>query len=485
MEDFSFEAIARKSVKGIFFLISRTFIVQIIGIITSFILTLYLEPASFGVFFIVSSILIFLNYFQDIGLAASLIQKKEAVTVSELRTTFTVQQLLVLTVVIPAFLFSSKIVSYYNLSFSGLFLFYALLFSFLVSSLKTIPTVIMERNLKFDKLVVPQIIENLVYNLLLAVLAIMGFGVNSFTIAIVARSIVGLIITYLVQPWSIGVSFDYQVLKRLLSFGLPFQLNSVLALFKDDLLNVYIGKLLPFSQVGYIGFSQKWAFLPLRLVMDNVIKITFPSYSRIQHHKEILARAIEKSLFVISLVIFPTIVGVSLLSSYFISFIPKYQKWEPAFISLVFFSLNTLFSSISTPLTNFLNAIGKVKITLYFMIFWTVATWVFTIIFIKLFGFNGVALASFVVSLSSIFVILISRRYVDFSLIKSTSKQFIAAFFMMIFIFLTRGIVHNLFMLFFEVVVSGIFYILILFIISRQELVNTTKFVLKSVREKE
>ena len=69
---------------------------------------------------------------------------------------------------------------------------------------------------------------------------------------------------------------------------------------KDDLLTIFLGKILPIAQVGFIGFAQKWAFYPLRLIMDNVIRITFPSFSRLQHDKNLLGLAIEKSLFVSS-----------------------------------------------------------------------------------------------------------------------------------------------------------------------------------------
>lgn len=484
MEDFDLDVVAKKSIKGIFALTSRTFLIQILSIITSFILTVFLDPASFGVFFIASSIIVFLNYFQDIGLAASLIQKKEEPTKDELRTTFTVQQILVLCICIPSLIFAKHIVSYYGLNNQGYFLFIVLIISFFFSSLRTIPTVILERRLDFDKLVIPQIIENIVYNLLLIILAVSGFGVTSFTIAIFARSVIGLILIYIIQPWEIGLSFKIEILRKLISFGLPFQVNSILALIKDDLLNIYIGKILPFNQVGFIGFSQKWAFMPLRLVMDNVIKITFPSMSRLQHDKSALKLAIEKSLFLVSFLIFPAAVGIIMLSPYFIQFVPRYQKWEPAILSLFFFSLNTVFSSISTPLTNFLNAIGKIKITFYFMIIWTILTWVLTPIMINKLGFNGVALASFLVSTTSIFVFIIARRYVEFSFIKPVMRQFIVAIFMMVFIFLTKNIVHSLPLLFFEIIMAGLFYIGVLFFIAKIEIIKTIRFIIESIRSK-
>lgn len=482
MQDFSLDIVAKKSVRGIFALVSRTFILQILSIATSFILTIFLEPSVFGIFFVVSSVIVFLNYFQDIGLAASLIQKKEELTTEELRTTFTVQQILVLLLIVPAFIFSKNITQFYNLDTNGLLLFYALLISFFMSSLKTIPTVIIERNLDFNKLVISQISENIVYNLALIVFAISGFGIMSFGIAVLSRSLVGLIVIYIVAPWNIGFSFDLKVFRKLMSFGLPLQVNSILAFVKDDLLNIYLGKILPFRELGYVGFSQKWAFMPIRLVMDNAIKVTFPSFSRLQHDKDALKVAIEKSLFLVSFVIFPSVFGIILLSPYFINLVPRYQKWEPAIVSLVFFSLSTFFSSISTPLTNFLNAIGKVKITLYFMIFWTAATWVFTFFFIKFFGFNGVAAASFSVSISSVFVIIVAKKYVSFSLFRPIFRQFVAALLTAVFIFFTQRIVTNLPFLFLEILLAGSFYIVIVVLIAKEELLKTGRFIIGSIR---
>ncbi len=198
MEDFDLQIIATKSVRGIFALISRSFLVQIMTIVSNFILTIYLEPSMFGIFFVVSAINVFLAYFQDIGLAALIIQKREDPTLDELRTTFTIQQILVFSIVIPVFIFSPFLGKFFHLNQEGLYVLYAYLISFILSSLKTIPTVLLERRLEFQKLVIPQIAEGLVYSLALIIFAVMGYGVNTFTIAILLRSIVGLPIVYVI-----------------------------------------------------------------------------------------------------------------------------------------------------------------------------------------------------------------------------------------------------------------------------------------------
>lgn len=479
------ETIAKKSVKGLFALISRTFFIQVLSIVAQFILTVFLAPEAFGVFFVVSAIVVFLNYFQDIGLAASLIQKKKEPTEKELRTTFTIQQLLVFGVSIPAFIFSSQIAAFYKLDTNGLYLLYALLFSFIASSLKTIPTILLERRLDFHKLVIPQIAENLVYNLALIIFAVTGFGVVSFTIAVTLRSIVGLFLIYYVEPWEIGFAFDRKVLKRLLSYGIPYQANSFLALVKDDLFNLYIAKVLPLAQVGYIGFGQKWAYMPLRLFMDNIIKITFPSFSRLQHDKDALRKGVEKTMFLISSIMFPTVVMIVLFSPYLISYIPRYGKWEPALLSLTFFALSTILSSLSTPLTNVFNAIGKVKVTFYFMIGWTVLTWTVIPLFILLYGYNGVAIGTLIISLSSVIVFGVARSYITFSFFKPILPAFFASIITIFFALLTQNIISSFVLLLFEVVLVSAFYVILLYVLARREINNTVNFVRASIKKEQ
>ncbi len=484
MEEIEIENVAKRSIRGVVALVYRTFTIQIIGLAANFLLTVFLSPSVFGIFFIVSAVIAFLSYFSDVGLAAALIQKKEAITDEELRTTFTIQQILVVSVVLLALFLSGFVKSFYRLDDQGILLFQALVISFFLSSLKTIPSIILERNLRFEKLVIPQIVENLFFYVIAVVLAAKGFGVASFTFAVLARGISGVIAIYIINPWRIRFGFQKAAAKKLLSFGLPFQTNSVLALIKDDLLIVYLGRVLPLAQVGYIGFAQKWAFVPLRLIMDNVIRITFPSFARLQNDKEVLTKAIEKSIFAACFLIFPALMGLVVLAPYFIYLIPKYIKWEPAILSLSFFAINAALSSISTPLTNALNAIGKIKITLYLMVFWTVSTWVITPLAIMMFGFNGVSFASAFIALSVVLVIFISKRYIQFNVIKMLINPFLAAIFMGgVIYFLSPLVVKNIVMLIFMIIFGAVLYFSTMLALAKNQILSDIKFIRENLRK--
>lgn len=484
MEEIDIGVITQRSIRGVFALVSRTFAIQVIGLIANLLLTIFLSPSVFGVYFVVSAAIAFLSYFSDIGLAAALIQKKEQITKEELRTTFTIQQILVISVVVIALVLSNFVRTFYHLDGDGVLLFQALVVSFFLSSLKTIPSIILERDLHFEKLVIPEIVENLFFYVIAVFLAYKGFGVTSFTFAVLARGIAGVITIYIISPWRIGLGFHRETAKKLLSFGIPFQTNSFLALIKDDLLVAYLGRVLPLAEVGYIGFAQKWAFAPLSLIMNNVIRITFPSFSRLQNDKNVLRKAIEKSIFAACFLIFPGLMGLVALSPYFITLIPKYLKWEPAIISLAFFSMNAAFSSISTPLTNALSAIGKIKITLYLMVFWTIATWVLTPLAILVYGFNGVAYASALIASSVVIVIYIVKRYIDFSVLKMVLNPFLATIFMgAVVYFLSPILVKNIFGLIFMIIFGAVVYFSTMFVLAKKEMLDDIKLVRSNLKK--
>ncbi len=439
MEETDIQSIKKRSLIGIIALTSRTFLLQLVAFGSTFLLTIFLSPSVFGVFYVVSAIISFLSYFSDVGLAAALIQKKEKLTDEDLVTTFTIQQALVFPVSLIAFLSSTYIAAFYSLDQSGVALFQALVFSFFISSLKTIPSVLLERELQFNKLVIPQIAETIGFYAVAVIMAWKGYGLTSFTWAVMTRAVVGFVLMYIISPWKIRFGISKPVAQKLLKFGIPFQMNSLLALVKDDLMTVFLGKILTFEQIGYIGWAKKWAEVPIRLIMDSVIRVTFPAFSRLQHSKEHLGNAIEKTIFGLSVAMLPISVGLLYFVEPAVRLIPKYGKWEPALLSFYIFVISALIAGFSTPLTNALNAVGKIKLTMFLMIFWTAGTWILTLIFIPLFGFNGFAITLLVLSLAIVVVIRMAKEIAHFSFLSQVKWPFVAAFVQIAWYQLARG----------------------------------------------
>jgi PST family polysaccharide transporter len=362
-----------------------------------------------GVFWAVSEVVGFLGYFSDVGLAAAVIQKKTKPKLNELRATFTAQQVLVICSVLIAFLLTPVLEKKFDFE-NGHFLYWMLLFGFFTSSLKTIPSVLLERKLLFGKIAIVDLVVQTIFSGLAVFLAWKGFSVNSWAWAIFFRSIVGVILIYIFCPWKIGINFHFKDIKGLFNFGVPFQVNSLLAMLKDRLMNLFLWGILGSQGVGILGWAQRWAQMPLRFLMDQVIRVTFPAYSKLQDQKDHLRRALERSVSLICLLIFPVLAGMGFLMPKVVAVFPKYSKWTVALIPFWLYLGSFFWGVVTTPLVNAFNSVGKVKITLKLMVLWTGLTWIITPLLAKLVGVNGAALGLFLVSSTSFIAWIMAKR---------------------------------------------------------------------------
>lgn len=423
----SLKDIKQKSVSGAISYFARTIILQGIGLASVAVLSWYFTPEDFGIYGLVIPVVGLLTFFSDVGLAASLIQKKAQPTKIDYTTAFTVQQGLSWFIVAIVGIILATGVIQEKAGETGMWILLSLAIAFPLASLKTIPSVILERKLDFSRLVIPQILEQLIFNAILIFLAIKGVGALAYAYAIFARSIVGVVSMYFIQPWRISIGFDMHSFKDMFQFGVKFQVNDLLARIKDQLFYLVLGFYFSLTEFGYINWGKNYSMYPYNLTVQNVMAITFPTFSRLQHNKEALRKAIEKSLFFITLAIFPILIGMSVFIWPFIQLVPQWEKWEPAVFSLIFFSLSVAWGAISTPLTNTLNAIGEIDKTLKLMVLWTVLTWIVTPVCIYLFGYNGVSLAALLISFTSVLTVYLVKKVIPIQFTEQIWRQVVAS----------------------------------------------------------
>jgi len=449
----SFAQIKRKTLISTLSLFFQSGYSAFLGLAANLVVTILLSPKIFGMYITTLSLISVLNYFSDIGLAASLVQKKE-IQDDDVKTTFTIQQFMIIVAISIGFLITNFVKEFYKLPIEGVYLYWALLVSFFISSLKTIPSIFLERKIKFQRIVLVQVIENTVFYISVIVLALLKFELRSFTIAVMLRAVVGLILIYILSPWRPVIGISKKSLKQLLSFGLPFQASSFLALFKDDLIILFLGKILGFEALGYIGWAKKWAEAPIRIIMDNISRVLFPVISRIQHDKEQIGKVIDRILYYQTLILAPALMAMTIFMQKMVYIIPKYGKWEPALPLFYIFCLASLFSSYSSPFMNLFNALGRVKITFSLMFFWTVVTWILTPLFTQLFGYYGFPYVLLLIASSSVIVSFIAKRFIIFHFFKSIYKSLVATVFMGIVLLIIAQTIPNIYE---DLVISVIF----------------------------
>jgi len=473
MEKLNMDLIIERSIRGVFTLISRTFFLNIISFVSFLVITSILGASEIGIYTAVIAIQRVISFFTDFGLGAALVQKKEKLKQEDITTSFTVQALISFLIFILVFTFLGKFAAFFKLNMEAQRLLLVLVFTIFLSSFKAIPSILLERSINFGKLVIPQIAESLVFNGILVVLTLSGYGISSFSWAFLVSSLVGIPFYYFVSPWKIGIGINKKSLNYL-KYGIQFQAKNILGTIKDDLLTVILIRFLSFAQIGYIGFAQRLAFYVYRYVVDSVTKVTFSAYSRVQHDLVFLRQAIEKSLFFVSASMFPILFGLIIVSPFLIKFYPSWHnKWEPAVFSIAFFCLNAAVSSLSGILVNVLDATGKVKVTLRLMVLWTVLIWILTPLLIYFYGYNGVSVASFLVTTTIIYTVILVKKIVNFNFLPSIIKPLTASLLMTITVFILSNLFAKDFLsLIFVILTGGLVYLISLFIFAGKELKN-------------
>lgn len=464
--------LSRKLVSGFLSLTFRRVALLAISFATiNFFLARILPVNVIGIFNIANSILAFFTFFSDVGLGAAIIQKKE-VSKEDLKTTFTIQEILALSIAVIVWFSAPFLASVYGLDEGGMWLIRALGIGFFLTSLKVIPSVLLERNLRFQPLVWVEILETLTFNALLIFLSLQNYGVAAFAWASLVRGVIGVGTIYLIAPWRMRIGISKISAKTLLTFGVPFQANSILAMLKDRLVPLVIAGIVGSQGVGFISQGQRIAFLPLE-IMNIITRVTFPTFSRLQNDPKNLKLTLEKSIFVTAFFLYPMLFGMLAIAPSLVKFLGE-EKWGSALPLIYLFSVTAFWATLSSPFTNFLNAIGKVNITLKLMIMWTALEWGLAPIFTIKFGFLGMGISSSLISFTSIIPLIIIKKIMKISIIENIWQPIVASVTMAVFIYyLSLLIPPELPTILILILVGAITYFGLFYLIAKERIKST------------
>ncbi|MDZ4228849.1 MAG: oligosaccharide flippase family protein [Patescibacteria group bacterium] len=387
--------ISQRAVSGVMVLTIRKFFLKAINYLGSIILARLLLPEIFGIFAIVSFIITFFGFFSDVGLGAALIQKKGKLTHKDLSVTFTLQQILVVAVTGLIWLTAPFFAAKYQLGLQGIWILRVFSLSLFLTSLKTIPSILLERKLQFKRLIWPEVVEVVSFQAIAVTLAYMGFGVWSFIFGLLIRSFLGTIVLFWLSPWRISFAWDKAVAKRLVSFGIPYNLNGFIATIKDAVMPIFVGAVSGAAAVGYLNWALTFSKLPI-LFMADIFRVTFPTYSRIQGNKEVLKKAIEKTIRFSNLFLFPTTFLLAALARPIVTIVFT-DKWLPALPAFYIHLVGILVVGITNTFMDALWALGKTRIAVKLLIIFTLVNWGVSVPLVYLLGFNGAMIGSVIV----------------------------------------------------------------------------------------
>ncbi len=398
-----------------------------LGFLSFFLISFKSTALILGIYNTVLATLNFLNYITNLGLGAALIHKKN-IDDKDLSSVFYFQIGITSAAVIIGIIFTKQVLyGFNNLPEQAVYIYWAVLISFIFFTLKVPPSILLEKEIKIYKNVFVQIAENTIFYLSIIIFTFLDKPLEGIVVGILSRAIAGVIITYLLRPWRPKLIFSISRLKRLLSYGIIFQGNSFLSLIKDDFVIIYLSKTIGLANLGYLTFAKKYAEIFIRIVNDNLNRVFFPLLSKYQYKKDKLQYLVQILLKYNSLLSFPLIVGTALIFPDFLKIFPSYyQKWSQSIGMFYLFSIASLFVIFNSPLINFFNAIGKVKTSLKFMILWTALMWIGVVAAVNLFEYRYIPVVFILIGLSFLLVIKTAKSYLNFWVIPAVKTTLIA-----------------------------------------------------------
>lgn len=460
----------KKTSSGILLLGLRRVIIQIIFIFANIILARLLYPSDFGIYATSTFVFNFISVFCDIGFGPALIQKKEEVTLEDKQSVFTIQMILVLLASVCIYYLAPLVVKLWNLPlYTDKFITsFSLILIFL--PFRSTSLAILERELEYKKIALIEVIEILFTAVSSIALAYLKFGVASLIYGLILGRVVGSLLSYCFKPFPLRFIIRFTALQKILRFGYSYQLNLIFGLFYGPLILLYLSKVVGQVNMGYYQFAQNLAVAPL-VVPELFSRITFPTASRLRDNKIMLRTFVERAILINIVMSFPISLMLLFLGDKIVYFLYT-GKWLPALPALYLGVFAYQVMSLTGIFSVLLFSFGKSKIVRNMSFVWAVLTWVLAPIFIKKYGFWGMSLAGFLVSLTGVWLIITVKRELTFSIKRNIIPPLISALLTSGLIYLLRFTITSLRTLILVGVIGGIFYFVLIVLILRKRLVK-------------
>lgn len=369
------ETLKRRARLGFVMLVARGATIQLAHLGGTVVLARLLRPEDFGIFAIVQFVVAFFAFFGEAGLGAALIQQRTFPSRRQLSTVFNLQFLLSLAVIALVFVSADALrVVWHDMPAAAAWLLRAMSVSLLLLGMRVIPSILMERELRFGRLSVIEVVQTLTYYAVGIWMAAAGMGVWSLVAAVLAHGITGVAGCFLARPWRPQLVLDLREIRPVVRFGIAYQVKNLAGLVNAAVVPAYAGATLGTRSLGFIEWAQGTAFFPLKLV-EVMSRVTFPLFSRIHEEKELFAATLERAVLLCS-------IGTFFMCGLFFGIGPSIvhvifsDQWMPALTLLYVYAGAISIGFLSPLIASTLDAMGRPRLFAYIAIGWTILNWI-------------------------------------------------------------------------------------------------------------
>lgn len=374
-----------------------------------------LPPDTYGVFAAAFAFQATLLVFSDIGLGPALIQREQPPTQAELASLFTLQLILYALVAAIIWVLAPWIVDRAHQESVAITVMRVLGVIFLVTSLRSIPAILLERDLRFEVLALTEVAGMVTYHVVVVTLVWAGYGISSLIWGFAARSGIDLFIVLRHQPWRPRFSFNIARILPYIRFGFGFQGVRLMAYMKDQLPIILLVPLAGATSAGMWNWAIQYIGIPVFFIRF-VDRMAFTLYSRVQQSPGAMGEIASLSVWLNFAIGLPILFVLLRFADFLVPLIYG-SNWLAAMPVVFLLTLNMVGGFVAGTLYPVLFAKGQTYSALRLFSIWVGLTLVGSAIGLAISYLPGMALAYSLSTLAVCIMLLqVTSRLAPFNL---------------------------------------------------------------------
>lgn len=272
----------RKSIRGGSVTVATQAVSVVIQLASTVILARLLTPEDYGVLAMVSAVTAFAGLFQDLGLSAAAIQKKN-ITNAQQSNLFGINLMMgvLLTVLVASI---SPLVAGFFEKPEVLGVTVALSFDFLIRSFGAQSNAVLVRNMQFGRQAIARISGAVAYLVTAVTFALQGASYWSLVWGTLVGGLTTTVLLVSLSPFRpTGLARGTGV-REMAKFGANITGFSLVNYFARNLDNILIGRFNGAEALGFYSRAYALLMFPIQSVREPINAVAFPAMSRLQGH---------------------------------------------------------------------------------------------------------------------------------------------------------------------------------------------------------
>jgi len=473
--------IRSKALNSTFWSFVETFGNQGLQFVVGIILARILLPEDFGIIGVLAIFLGIAGVLVDSGFKISIIRSKHLTDV-DCSTIFFIN--FSVSILVAALLFASApiIANYFDkpelLNITRAFALIPI-----INGFGLVQSALLFKNLQFKRNAKISIASNIISGAIAILLAIKGFSYWALAWkAIIGRGIYNLLL-WITSSWYPQLIFSLEILKKHFRFSSKLLLTGMIDAFFDNIYSFIFGKFFSFKELGFFTRGKGYVDMVTKTLSITIQRVNTPLMAASRKNQSNIINLYFKLLRMTCLLIFPAAVLLAVLAKPIILLLIG-EKWLPAASFLQILVISGMIYPIHNANSSFLEVMGKSKIILKSTL---ISRPIQLLILAISSNFGALAVTSGI-ALHSVFMLFLSSYFVA-QLMKIGIKKIFYNLFPAIIISVSMGFIVSIFGIYFEdyfkvglllalqLLIGFISLIILMFIISRKELITGIRIV--------